>query len=75
MRKGVAATAGAGFLNIIGGGSGTALVGLNYLGSNQTVTFGGNTTTTLMVDFLRGGNVVSIFQTSGRPFIDALVVS
>ena len=75
VRKGFAATAGTGLLNIIGGGNGTALVGLNYLGSNQTVIFGGNKTTTLTVDFLRGGNVVSIFQTSGRPFIDAVVVS
>jgi len=75
VRKGVAATAGTGFLNIVGGGNGTALVGLNYLGNNQTVTFGGNKTTRLTVDFLRGGNVVSIFQTSGRPFIDAAVVS
>ena len=75
VRKGIAATAGTGLLNIIGGGNGTALVGLNYLGSNQTLIFGGNKTTTLTVDFLRGGNVVSIFQTSGRPFIDAVVVS
>lgn len=60
-------------LTIVGGGTGTVEVGLNWL-VNQTVTFSGNGSQTLTVDMLRGGNSVEIFQTSGTPFVDAIIV-
>ena len=60
-------------LRVLGGGTGTVEVQLNWL-TNQTVTFSGNGTKTLSVDMLRGGNVVTILQAGGRPFIDAIVV-
>lgn len=66
-------TAGQTSLTVIGGGNGTVQVQMNWL-TNQTVTFSGTANKTLTVDFLRGGNVVTIFQTSGSPFIDAFVV-
>jgi len=60
-------------LTVIGGGNGTVQVQLNWL-TNQTVTFSGAANKTLMVPMLRGGNVVTILQTAGRPFVDAIVV-
>jgi len=60
-------------LTVVGGGSGTVEVQLNWL-TNQTVTFSGAVNKTLMVPMLRGGNVVTILQTDGRPFVDALIV-
>lgn len=69
-------------LTVVGGGSsgsGTVEVQLNWL-TNQTVTFSGSsggdsTNETLSFDFLSGGNVVTIFQTEGTPWIDAIVVN
>ncbi|KAK3719519.1 hypothetical protein LTR37_004377 [Vermiconidia calcicola] len=60
-------------LTVLGGGRGTVEVQVNWL-SNQTVTFSGNASKTLTVDMLRGGNVVTVLQTNGSPFIDAIVV-
>ena len=70
---------GSGNLTVIGGGNGTVNVGMNFL-SNQTITFdtaaNGKETQnhTLRVGYLYDKNVVTMFQTSGNPFIDAVVV-
>ena len=66
-------TAGPGTLTVIGGGSGTVDVGINFL-TNQTLMFSGHQSQTINVDYLYGGNVVTMFQTSGTPWIDAVVV-
>lgn len=71
--EGGAATAGS--LNVTSDDNATALVGLNYLGNNETMALDGNQTPRLAVNFFKGRNVVFILQTSGRPFIDAVVVS
>jgi len=60
-------------LTVIGGGNGTVEVQLNWL-TSQTVTFSGTANKTITVPMLRGGNVVTILQTAGMPFIDAIVV-
>ena len=60
-------------LTVIGGGHGTVEVQMNWM-VNQTVTFSGTANKTLSVDMLRGGNYVTILQTKGTPFIDAIVV-
>ncbi|KUI58049.1 Beta-L-arabinobiosidase [Cytospora mali] len=68
-------SAGSTTLTVIGGGTGSIVVQLNWL-ANQTATFSGDVVEnkTLTVDMLRGGNVVTIFQTNGSPWIDAIVV-
>lgn len=66
-------SAGATALTVLGGGSGTVEVQLNWL-TNTTVSFSGTANKTIEVDMLPGGNVVTIFQTTGTPFIDAIVV-
>jgi hypothetical protein len=68
-----AGLAGSATMEVIGGGTGTVEVQLNWL-VNQTVSFAGNGTITLDVVLLRGGNVVTIFQTSGTPWLDAIVI-
>lgn len=60
-------------LTVVGGGSGTVEVQVNWL-TNQSVTFSGEGNETLSVDFLKGGNVITIFQMEGSPWIDAIVV-
>ncbi|KAK3070543.1 hypothetical protein LTR53_010280 [Teratosphaeriaceae sp. CCFEE 6253] len=60
-------------LTVIGGGTGAVEVCLNW-STNTTVTFAGAANQTVEVDLLRGGNWVTIFQTSGTPFVDAIVV-
>ena len=60
-------------LTVIGRGHGSVEVQLNYL-KNQTVSFAGKGNKTVSVDMLRGGNYVTILQTKGRPFVDAIVV-
>ena len=60
-------------ITVLGGGNGTVEVQLNYM-TNHTVSFSGSANKTLMADMLRGGNYVTILQTSGRPFIDAIVI-
>ena len=60
-------------LTVIGGGNGTVEVGVNWL-TNTTVSFAGTANKTIEVDFLSGGNWVTIFQTAGTPFVDAIVV-
>lgn len=60
-------------VTLVGGGQGTVEVTTNWL-KTQTVSFSGSGNKTLDVDMLRGGNVVTIHQTDGMPFIDALIV-
>lgn len=60
-------------LTVEGGLTGTVEVGINWL-TNHTLTFNGTQSKSLEVDFLLGKNVVTIFQTSGTPWIDAIVV-
>ena len=60
-------------LTVLGGGQGTVEVQMNWM-VNQTVTFAGTANKTLEVDMLRGGNYVTILQTKGTPFIDAVAV-
>lgn len=60
-------------MTVVGGGHGSVEVQMNWM-SNQTVTFTGAENRTLTVDMLRGGNVVTILQTQGRPFVDAIVI-
>ncbi|KIV78006.1 hypothetical protein PV11_09774 [Exophiala sideris] len=69
-------SAGSANLTIIGYG-GPVILGLNYL-DNQTVTMpatqGGNAT--VQLDFLAGGNVVTIYQSTDQAvWIDSLVIS
>ncbi|KAI7589905.1 hypothetical protein KC346_g16691, partial [Hortaea werneckii] len=60
-------------VSVIGGGEGKVEVQVNWL-RNCTVEFAGNGSRSVEVEMLRGGNVVTIFQTEGMPFIDAIVV-
>jgi hypothetical protein len=53
-------------LTVIGSGSGSVEVRLNWL-SNQTVAFDDATNTTVTVDMLRGDNVLTILQALGTP--------
>jgi hypothetical protein len=66
---------GNGTLRVIGGGSGTVNVQMNFL-QNSTVTFGGgaNETRSANAQFLDGGNYVTIFWVSGEPWVDAILV-
>ena len=61
-------------LTVVGRGTGTIEVGLNWL-TNTTVTFdGSDANKTINVNLVHGNNVVDMFQTSGTPFIDAIIV-
>ena len=60
-------------LTVIGGGHGTVEVQVNWL-KNHTVHFDGSAKRSITVDMLTGGNVVTIFQMIGTPFIDAIVI-
>ena len=60
-------------MTVVGGGQGTVEVQINWL-TNHTVTFSGSSNKTVNVDMLRGGNVVTILQTKGSPFVDAIVL-
>lgn len=60
-------------VTVVGGGNGTVVVQLNWM-KNATVTFEGMANKTVTVDMLRGGNVVTVLQTSGRPWVDAIVI-
>ncbi|KAI7089038.1 hypothetical protein KC356_g2729 [Hortaea werneckii] len=62
-------------LSVVGAGYGKVEVQVNWL-RNYTVEFavGGNASRSVEVEMLRGSNVVTIFQTEGMPFIDAVVV-
>lgn len=64
-------------LTVVGGGSGSVEVLVNWLGK-QTVTFSGDgnqsATVTVTVDLLRGGNVLTLSQVGGTPWVDAVVV-
>lgn len=60
---------------LLGGGNGTVNVMANYIGGGTNVTFdGGRVDRTIEVDFLRGGNVLTMMQMEGEPWIDAVVV-
>ncbi|KAK4955882.1 hypothetical protein LTR10_006821 [Elasticomyces elasticus] len=60
-------------VTVVGGGNGTVDVMLNWM-TNSTVTFSGAANKTVELDLLRGGNWVTIFQRTGIPFVDAVVV-
>ena len=60
-------------LTVVGGGQGSVEVQMNWL-TNHTLTFDGHARKTVDVDMLRGGNVVTILQTDGKPSIDAIIV-
>ncbi|KAK4900274.1 hypothetical protein LTR27_002498 [Elasticomyces elasticus] len=60
-------------VTVVGGGNGTVDVMLNWM-TNSTVTFSGTANKTVELDLLRGGNWVTIFQRTGLPFVDAIVV-
>jgi hypothetical protein len=74
-------------LTIVGAGSGTVEVQMNFL-ANSTANFDGSVpgmlgsqsnltqrqNVTVPVDFLPGGNVVTLFCVEGEPFIDAIIV-
>lgn len=65
---------GQGTLNILGGGSGTVAVRMNWLPENVTVTFDGTAEKSIDVPFLAGDNYVTLFWVDGSPWIDAIVV-
>ncbi|EMC94647.1 hypothetical protein BAUCODRAFT_158207 [Baudoinia panamericana UAMH 10762] len=60
-------------LTVMGGGFGTVAVQLNWA-RNTTVVFAGVANITVEVDMLRGNNWVTIFQMTGTPFVDAIMV-
>jgi hypothetical protein len=60
-------------LTVVGGGSGTVEVQLNFL-AKSTVSFAGDGNMTIEVEFLAGGNVVTLFWGEGSPWLDAIVV-
>ena len=61
-------------MTVIGGGSGTLIVKMDFL-SNKTVVFdGSDANETVGVRLLDGGNVVTLFQVKGEPWVDAFVV-
>jgi len=59
----------------VGGGTGKLNVQMNFLG-NRTVSFNGRVGNVTLeeVPFLEGGNVVTLFQVDGEPFVDAIIV-
>ncbi|KAI9796081.1 MAG: hypothetical protein M1833_006503 [Piccolia ochrophora] len=67
-------TAGNKTLTVISRGTGTVNVQMNFL-SNITLELEGETSTPVDVEFLEGNNVVTIFQISGNPFVDAIEVA
>lgn len=74
-------------LTVVGAGSGVVQVQMNYL-ANSTARFDGSVSgmagtvsehskrqnVTVDVEFLPGGNVVTLFCTEGEPFVDAIIV-
>ncbi|KAK3631978.1 hypothetical protein LTR56_016571 [Elasticomyces elasticus] len=60
-------------VTVVGGGDGTVDVMLNWM-TNTTLTFSSAANKTIELDLLRGGNWVTIFQRTGIPFVDAVVV-
>ena len=61
-------------LTILGGGTGSVVIGMNYLMNSTTVVFGGTANKSVSVDFLAGGNVLTVFGVGGMPWVDAVVV-
>lgn len=61
-------------LTISGGMAGTVEVGINW-STNYTISFTGeNATKSITTKLLRGGNVITFFQISGTPWIEAVTV-
>ncbi|CZR59962.1 uncharacterized protein PAC_09857 [Phialocephala subalpina] len=61
-------------LTIVGGGNGILDVQMNFL-TKSTVGFDGvNVNKTVEVEFLAGGNVVTMFWVDGKPWVDAIVI-
>ncbi|GAB7354398.1 hypothetical protein MBLNU459_g4895t2 [Dothideomycetes sp. NU459] len=61
-------------LTVVGAQTGTVVVGVNWL-TNYTIEFAGAAANkTLDVELLLGNNVVTFYQTSGTPWIDAITV-
>ncbi|KAF2094936.1 Six-hairpin glycosidase [Rhizodiscina lignyota] len=67
---------GSGALTVIGKGSGSVVVQMNWLEKNATVAFDGVGVQQkeIQVDYLEGENYVTLFWESGEPWIDAIVV-
>lgn len=59
-------------LTIVGGGSGSINVQMNFLTSTNVV-FDGAANKSVEVNFLAGGNVVTLFWAEGEPWVDAIV--
>ena len=67
---------GTGSMTVIGKGTGSVAVQMNWLVGNVTVTFAGDAVTeqNIEVPFLEGENYVTILRESGDPWIDAIIV-
>lgn len=65
-----------GTATIVGGGTGSIAVAVNFL-SNQTVTFSGgfNTSQTIQVQYLEGGNYFTLFNVEGSPWVSEIIVN
>jgi len=67
--------AGSGTITIAGKGPGSVIVQMNWLSNSTVIVFGSRGKEQIIqVDFLAGENTVTIFQISGKPWIDAIVV-
>ena len=74
VRRGDGA-AGNATLRVIGAGPGSLEVGVNYAGNVSVVFEGeGSLEQTVEVGLWAGGNVVTLYQTEGRPWVDGFVV-
>lgn len=65
-----------GTATIVGGGTGTIAVEVNFLG-NTTITFNGgfNTSQTIPVQYLSDGNYFTLFNVDGSPWVESIVVN
>lgn len=61
-------------LTVVGGGSGSLAVQMNFLMKSIVVFDGSNANKTIEVEFLTGGNVVTMFWVDGEPWVDAIVI-
>lgn len=67
------------WLTIVGSGNGDVNMQMNFL-ANTMVTLNSTTDTTqrqnvtVEVDFLQGGNAITLFRMAGEPLIDAIMV-
>lgn len=67
---------GKGPLTVIGKGTGSVVVQMNWMETNQTVTFSGSAVQQkeIEVDWEKGDNYVTMLWGSGAPWVDAVVV-